>query len=120
MKGAGVDGIDFESFGHLLPHPDEVIIATGGLPHTAILSEGNELAASTWDIISGEVKPGSDVLIYDDVGDHAALQAAEVIAASGARLEILTRDRSFALPGDGHAELDWDGHGRVFLLSAHG
>jgi N-methyl-L-proline demethylase len=80
----------------LADNPDVVIIATGGLPHTDVLREGNDLVKSAWDIISGDVKPGSDVLIYDDAGDHAALQAAEVIAASGARLEIMTRDRSFA------------------------
>jgi N-methyl-L-proline demethylase len=80
----------------LADNPDVVIIATGGLPHTDVLRDGNDLVKSAWDIISGDVKPGSDVLIYDDAGDHAALQAAEVIAASGARLEIMTRDRSFA------------------------
>lgn len=80
----------------LADKPDVVIIATGGLPHTAILPEGNELVTSTWDILSGDVKPGTDVLIYDDAGDHAGLQAAEIIAASGAKLEIMTRDRSFA------------------------
>jgi NADPH-dependent 2,4-dienoyl-CoA reductase/sulfur reductase-like enzyme len=35
-------------------------------------------------------------LLFDDAGDHPALQAAEVIAKSGARLEIMTPDRSFA------------------------
>ena len=40
--------------------------------------------------------PGREVLVYDDAGDHAALQAAEKIAATGARVEILTPDRSFA------------------------
>jgi len=76
--------------------PDIVIIATGGLPHTQVLREGNELAVSAWDILSGDVKPGSDVLIYDDAGDHAGLQAGEMIAESGATLEIMTRDRSFS------------------------
>ena len=80
----------------LADNPDVVIIATGGLPHTEVLKAGNDLVTSTWDIISGDVKPGSDVLIYDDAGDHAGLQAAEVIAASGAKLEIMTRDRAFA------------------------
>ncbi len=77
-------------------HADVVIVATGGLPHTEVLSEGNELVVSTWDIIAGDVKPGRNVLIYDDAGDHAALQAAEVIAASGAKVEIMTPDRTFA------------------------
>ncbi len=76
--------------------PDIVIIATGGLPFTAVLKKGNDLAVSAWDIISGDVKPGSKVLLFDDAGDHAALQAAEVIARSGAKLEIMTPDRSFA------------------------
>jgi N-methyl-L-proline demethylase len=77
-------------------HPDVVVIATGGLPHTDVLREGNELVCSAWDIISGDVKPGSNVLLYDDAGDHAAMQAAEVIAQSGAKVEIMTPDRSFA------------------------
>lgn len=76
--------------------PDVVIIATGGLPHTDVLAVGNELVVSSWDIISGDVKPGTNVLIYDDAGDHAALQAAEIAAKSGAKVEIMTRDRAFA------------------------
>jgi len=76
--------------------PDIVIVATGGLPHTEVLREGSEFVVSAWDILSGDVKPGSDVLIYDDAGDHAGLQAGELIAESGAKLEIMTRDRSFS------------------------
>ncbi|WP_300656490.1 NADH:flavin oxidoreductase [Pseudomonas sp.] len=76
--------------------PDVVIIATGGYPHTEVLEAGNELVVSAWDIISGDVKPGSNVLLFDDAGDHTALQAAEFIAQSGAKLEIMTPDRSFA------------------------
>jgi N-methyl-L-proline demethylase len=75
---------------------DVVLIATGGLPHTAVLESGNDLVVSGWDIISGSTKPGSHVLLFDDAGDHVALQAAEVIAAAGATLEIMTPDRSFA------------------------
>ncbi|WP_026619739.1 N-methyl-L-proline demethylase (plasmid) [Ensifer sp. WSM1721] len=77
-------------------NPDVVIIATGGLPHTDVLSRGNELVVSAWDIISGDVKPGTNVLIFDDAGDHAGLQAAEFLANAGAKVEIMTPDRSFA------------------------
>jgi N-methyl-L-proline demethylase len=80
----------------LAQQPDVVIIATGGMPDTEVLETGNQLVESTWDIISHNIKPGNNVLLYDDAGDHAALQAAEVIAASGAKLEIMTPDRSFA------------------------
>lgn len=74
--------------------PDVVIIATGGLPHVEVLSEGDDLVASTWDILSGDVRPGSNVLIYDDAGDYPALQAAEKIAGAGATVEVMTRDRN--------------------------
>jgi len=76
--------------------PDVVIVATGGLPETAILDGGNDLVVSSWDILSGDVRPGSNVLIYDEAGDPAGLQAADLIAATGAKVEIVTRDRAFA------------------------
>ena len=77
-------------------NPDEVIVATGGLPHTEVLEAGNELVCSAWDILSGDVKPGTNVLVFDDAGDHAGLQAADVISETGAKVEIVTPDRSFA------------------------
>jgi 2,4-dienoyl-CoA reductase-like NADH-dependent reductase (Old Yellow Enzyme family)/thioredoxin reductase len=76
--------------------PDAVIVATGGVPHAELLEAGNALTVSSWDIVSGSAAPGSDVLLFDDAGDHVGLQAAEIIAESGARLEIMTPDRSFA------------------------
>ena len=85
-----------EAAGILAETPDVVIVATGGLPHTEVLSEGNDLVVSAWDIIAGDVKPGTNVLIFDDARDHAGLQAAEIIAGSGARVEVMTPDRSFA------------------------
>jgi 2,4-dienoyl-CoA reductase-like NADH-dependent reductase (Old Yellow Enzyme family)/thioredoxin reductase len=90
----------FETFAEadevLAERPDVVIVATGGSPHTEVLKAGNDLTVSSWDILSGSVKPGQNVLLFDDAGDHAALQAAQVIADSGAKLEIMTPDRSFA------------------------
>ena len=80
----------------LAEQADVVIVATGGLPHTEVLREGNELVVSSWDLLSGDVAPGRNVLLYDDAGDHPALQAAEVIANTGARVEIMTPDRAFA------------------------
>jgi N-methyl-L-proline demethylase len=48
-----------------------------------VLAEGNDLVVSAWDILSGDAKPGANVLIYDDAGDHAAMQAAQMIAEAG-------------------------------------
>ncbi len=76
--------------------PNVVIVATGGLPQKAGLAAGDDLTVTAWDILSGDVKPGANVLLYDDAGDHAALQAAEVLAAAGATVEVMTPDRSFA------------------------
>ena len=76
--------------------PDVVVIATGGLPEVTVLEEGNELAVSAWDVLWDEPDPAESVLIYDEAGDHAGLQAAERLAEAGARVEIMTRDRSFA------------------------
>jgi N-methyl-L-proline demethylase len=75
---------------------DVVIVATGGMAHTAVLTAGNDLVVSAWDIISGDVRPGTNVLVFDDAGDHAGLQAAEFIAGTGAKVEIMTPDRAFA------------------------
>lgn len=79
-------------------NPDVVIIATGGLPNTELYESGTEQAhvVTSWDILSGDVKPAARVLIYDESGDHPALQAAEVAANSGATVEVMTPDRVFA------------------------
>ncbi|MCI2399921.1 NADH:flavin oxidoreductase [Aliiroseovarius subalbicans] len=77
--------------------PDVVIIATGGLPNTELF-EGDEAqnVVTAWDIISGDVKPAQNVLIYDESGDHPALQAAEIVAQAGSKVEVMTPDRVFA------------------------
>jgi N-methyl-L-proline demethylase len=80
----------------LAEKPDVVIVATGGMADSVPLAQGDDLVVTAWDILSGDVKPGSNVLVYDDAGDHVGLQAAEVIAATGAKVEVMTPDRSFA------------------------
>ena len=77
-------------------NPDVVIIATGGLPDGVKLEGGDDLAVTAWDLIAGDVKPGKSVLVFDEAGDHAALQAAEVAAQAGSAVEIMTPDRTFS------------------------
>ena len=79
-------------------NPDVVIIATGGLPNLELFESKKEQTevVTTWDIIAGDIKPADNILIYDESGDHPALQAAEVAANSGASVEIMTPDRVFA------------------------
>jgi len=78
--------------------PDVVIIATGGMPNLELFEIKGEQAhvVSSWDILSGDVKPAAHILIYDEAGDHPALQAAEIAANAGAKVEIMTPDRTFA------------------------
>ncbi len=96
---AGVD-FRFNSYAEadevLAEDPEVVIVATGGLPNTAIVA-GAELAVSTWDILSGDAPIGENVLLYDDNAAHPGLAAAEIIADSGAKLEIITPERFFAV-----------------------
>jgi 2,4-dienoyl-CoA reductase-like NADH-dependent reductase (Old Yellow Enzyme family)/thioredoxin reductase len=73
--------------------PDAVIVATGGYPELDKLESGNELLTSSWDIISGAVSPRGKVLLFDDAGNHTALQAAEAIASTGSELEFVTAER---------------------------
>lgn len=80
----------------MLEEPDVVIIATGGLPDGNILKAGNDLTISSWDIISGDVVAKGDVMLYDDGADHTGMQAAEVIAKSGAQLEYVSPERSIS------------------------
>jgi 2,4-dienoyl-CoA reductase-like NADH-dependent reductase (Old Yellow Enzyme family)/thioredoxin reductase len=80
----------------LAEQPDVVIVATGGMQSVIELEAGEDLVVTAWDILAGDIKPGTDVLVFDGAGDHAALQAAEIIAATGARVEIMTPDRTFS------------------------
>jgi N-methyl-L-proline demethylase len=92
--------LHFATFAHaddvLALTPDIVFLATGGVPNIDVLQSGSDLVASTWDILSGAVKPAQRVLIYDDNGAHPAMQAAELIAEAGSAVEIVTPERYFA------------------------
>jgi dimethylglycine catabolism A len=76
--------------------PDVVIAATGGLPTVGNFS-GSELADTIWDVLSGARQPGRDVFVWDETGGHAPLSCAEFLAASGAKVEIVTPDRALGL-----------------------
>jgi 2,4-dienoyl-CoA reductase-like NADH-dependent reductase (Old Yellow Enzyme family) len=73
--------------------PDTVIVATGGLPETALPEGGGDLAVTTWDLLSGNAAPADDILVYDETGSHGALSTADWLAGSGARVELATPDR---------------------------
>ncbi|AYC99813.1 NADH:flavin oxidoreductase [Neorhizobium sp. NCHU2750] len=76
--------------------PDLVIVATGGFAQVPELDEGEDLITSSWDILAGTAKPQGPVLLFDDNGGHPGMSAAEVIATSGATLELVSPERFFA------------------------
>lgn len=102
--------------------PDVVIVATGGTPDTEVLEAGNELVVSSWDIVSGQVAAAPRVLVFDDNGNHPGMQAAEMLAAAGSAVEIVTPERTFApeIGGLNHAVYAraFNAHGvRITVLS---
>jgi pyruvate/2-oxoglutarate dehydrogenase complex dihydrolipoamide dehydrogenase (E3) component len=80
----------------LAEEPDVVFVATGGIPNNDILESGNDLVASSWDVLSGQVKPAESVLLFDDNGGYPGMSAGELIAESGSDLEIVSPERFFA------------------------
>ncbi len=85
--------------------PDVVVVATGGLPQSPRLDAGEDLVTSSWDIVSGAVKPAETVLLYDDNGGHQGMSAAEIAANAGAAVELVSPERFFApeIGGMNHA-----------------
>ncbi len=95
----GIDircGVYAEADDVLAENPDVVIVATGGLPNTDFLNEGAELVKDTWEVMTGTAKTGGDVLMFDDQGGHQGLDATELMARSGARVEYVTPNRAIA------------------------
>jgi len=76
----------------LAERPEVVVIATGGAPNKGRF-EGAELAVSTWDILTGRVPPGENVLLFDDHGGHQGPSTAEFMARRGALVELATPER---------------------------
>ncbi|MDX6231774.1 MAG: N-methyl-L-proline demethylase [Nocardioidaceae bacterium] len=81
----------------LAEEPDLVIIATGGLPRPVLTGPGSNLIKDSWDVMAGEVRLAGDVLVFDNNGSHPALDAAEVAANSGARVELVTPERAIGI-----------------------
>jgi len=72
--------------------PDVVIVATGGRPNPGYY-KGAEHAVTVWDILTGSVAPGKNVLLYDEVGFHQGPSCAEYLTERGAQVEVVTNGR---------------------------
>jgi 2,4-dienoyl-CoA reductase-like NADH-dependent reductase (Old Yellow Enzyme family)/thioredoxin reductase len=85
-----------ESSDVLREEPDVVIIATGGLPDLGWI-DGEEHCVSAWDVLTGSVPLGEEIIVYDGTGRHAAPLAAEHIAMAGRQVSIVALDSQLAL-----------------------
>lgn len=74
--------------------PDIVVVATGGLPNTGFLAEGEELATTSWDVLTGGAPAAQSVLVFDDHGAHPGLSTAEFLAEAGSEVEYVTPERA--------------------------
>jgi 2,4-dienoyl-CoA reductase-like NADH-dependent reductase (Old Yellow Enzyme family) len=74
-------------------NPDVVIIATGGWP-TPLDIPGQDLTTSSWDVLGGEMRVTGEVLLFDEVGDHAAAVCADVMVRAGCAVILVTPDRA--------------------------
>lgn len=99
LEHAGVElrcGVFAEAEEVLAEAPDVVVVATGGLPNTGFLTAGADLVHDTWDILTNPSVPVGEVMVYDDHGGYPAMDAAEVLARNGARVHIVTPERTLA------------------------
>jgi len=75
--------------------PDIVVLATGGSSNTGQVHAwgvDDGLAVSSWDILSGRVEPGKNVLVYDGMSTHSGAGVADYLATRGSTVEIVTPD----------------------------
>lgn len=72
---------------------DVIIDATGGIP-APVEVPGAELVLDSWDVLSGGRRVAGEVMVYDDHGGTQALDVAEAIVRTGARVEIVTPERT--------------------------
>lgn len=72
--------------------PDAVVVATGSrppaLPEWA--SGGGARVVSAWDVAEGVVPPGTAATVVDADGEHEGPGVAEILAAAGRRVTLVT------------------------------
>jgi len=75
-------------------HPDVVIVATGSEPNPPYwLPDDDQIRSRCIDtvaVLSGEIDPDGDVVVFDQLGFHEATSVAELLADRGCRVEIVT------------------------------
>lgn len=75
--------------------PEVCILATGGEPfidQETKWGAAEGLVVSSWDILSGAVEPGKNVLVFDSICEFSGMSVADYLSAKGALVELVTDD----------------------------
>ena len=76
-------------------NPDYVVVACGGWPmESSYAVPGSELIISAWEVLSGEARVSGEVILCDEIGDHAGAVCADVMSRQGCKVTIVTPDRA--------------------------
>lgn len=89
--------------------PDVVVIATGGVPDLDWI-DGVEHCVSAWDVLTGHVPLGQNILVYDGSGRHPAPQAAVRAASAGSGATLVTIDAGICAELTYAERLTWKQH----------
>ncbi|PKF77163.1 N-methylproline demethylase [Vibrio sp. vnigr-6D03] len=80
----------------ILSHsPDVTILAVGGTPfieQNPKWGAQDGLVISSWDVLSGEVEPGKNVLVYDTICEFSGMSVADYLSSKGSLVELVTDD----------------------------
>ena len=87
--------------------PDVVVLATGARVRRPDWARvGVRGVVDVREVLSGTVAPTGSVLVYDELGFHQAPAAAELLAARGCRVEIMTPALVVAQDLDGTLDME--------------
>ncbi|HSD03342.1 MAG TPA: FAD-dependent oxidoreductase [Gaiellales bacterium] len=78
----------------LAEEPDRVILATGAVAHRPAIGGDGAAVVDAWDVLAG-AEVGGRVIVSDWGGDWTGLDAAEALAARGARVRLVTSAAAF-------------------------
>ncbi|GLQ75646.1 oxidoreductase [Vibrio penaeicida] len=80
----------------ILSHsPDVTILAVGGTPfieQNPKWGAQDGLVISSWDVLSGEIEPGKNVLVYDTICEFSGMSVADYLSSKGSLVELVTDD----------------------------
>jgi 2,4-dienoyl-CoA reductase-like NADH-dependent reductase (Old Yellow Enzyme family)/thioredoxin reductase len=78
----------------LAEEPDRVVVATGAVPHRPAIAGDGVAIAGAWEALAG-AEVGDRVVVSDWGGDWTGLDAAEALAARGAKVRLVTSAVAF-------------------------